>query len=221
MDNFNENQPRTDDTAAENPTVETAPNPEQSNPESWSYGEPVNTAESSASGQSGADPWNYGGAANTEASHASHAVMQEKRPENVFAGIIGAFLLSLLGGALYFIIYRFGYIAGICGLVTVILADWGYRKFSGAQYSIKGVVIAVIVSIIAIFLGEYFSLSYEIYDVFSADYYITFMDAVELTPEFLSDPEILPAVIKDLLIAYALGAVASFGKIKQAIDANK
>lgn len=38
----------------------------------------------------------------------------EARHENVLAGVVGAFLLALVGGALYFIIYQFGYIAGIC-----------------------------------------------------------------------------------------------------------
>ena len=48
----------------------------------------------------------------------------KKEHENVIAGIVGAFLFALIGGGLYFIIYQFGYIAGICGLVTVVLSTF-------------------------------------------------------------------------------------------------
>ena len=141
--------------------------------------------------------------------------------ENVLMGVVGAFLLALVGGLLYFIIYQFGFIAGICGLITVVLASFGYQKFSGVRNSLKGTIFAVIISVIVLFLGEYFGLSYEIYNIYKADYGISFFDAVRSTPSFLTEPEILSAVVKDLLIAYLLGGVASFSTIRQAIHANK
>lgn len=156
-----------------------------------------------------------------QTSDVAQAMLNEKENENIIAGTIGAFVFGLVGGLLYFAIYRFGYIAGICGFITFSLSYWAYRKLSKATYSIKGVIISIIVSLITIFLGEFFGLAYEVYDAFHADYGITFIEAVKLTPEFLGDSEILPSVIRDLAIAYFLGALASFGTIKQAIAANK
>lgn len=143
------------------------------------------------------------------------AVQMEQPHENVIAGFVGAFLFALIGGALYFIVYRFGYIAGICGLVTVVLAMFGYGLFSGNKASVKGKVIAIIISILVIVLAEYLSLSYEIYDAYKADIPLTFFDAVQMTPDFLTDSDVMMAFLKDLGVALVLGAVASFGSIRK------
>ena len=42
--------------------------------------------------------------------------------ENVIAGIVGAFLFSLVGGVMWFVIYNLGFIAGISGLVGAVVA---------------------------------------------------------------------------------------------------
>ena len=152
---------------------------------------------------------------------AGTAMSDDVKSENVIAGIIGAFLLALVGGILYFVIYQLGYIAGVCGLVTVFLSNFGYKKFSGGHMTMKGVIISIIISVVVIFLGEYFGLSYAIYDAYKEDYYITLMDAVKATPEFLREPDILGSVVKDLVIAYALGAFASIGTIRQNIGASR
>lgn len=151
----------------------------------------------------------------------SAAPAQEKKHENVIAGIVGAFLFSLIGGGLYFIIYQFGYIAGICGLITVVLATFGYQLFSGVKSSMKGIIIAIITSILAIVAAEYLALSYTIYDEFKAIYEISFFDAVRATPDFLAEGEIMAAFLKDLAVAFVLGAVASIGNIRSAIHANR
>ncbi len=146
----------------------------------------------------------------------SYSAPPMERPhENVIAGLVGAFLFALIGGALYFIVYRFGYIAGVCGLVTVVLAMFGYGLFSGNKGSVKGKVIAIVISILVIVLAEYLSLSYEIYDAYKADLPITFFDAVQMTPDFLTDSEVMMAFLKDLGVAFVLGAVASFGSIRK------
>jgi hypothetical protein len=56
--------------------------------------------------------------------------VQTEIKENVLAGIVGAFLFSLVGGALWFILYMVGFIAGISGLVGVVCAVKGYSFFS-------------------------------------------------------------------------------------------
>ncbi len=145
----------------------------------------------------------------------------EDKSENIIAGAVGAFLFALVGGILYFIIYQMGFIAGICGLITVVLSSFGYQLFAGKKGSVKGIVFSIIMSVLVLAAAEFFCLSYAIYNEFKADYGINFFDAVRSTPAFLSDGELLTHVIKDLLIAYALGAVASLGTIKANITASK
>ena len=50
--------------------------------------------------------------------------------ENVLFGIVGAFLFSLVGGALWYVLYQVGFLAGVSGIVGVICAirnDTGRR----------------------------------------------------------------------------------------------
>ena len=61
--------------------------------------------------------------------------------ENVLAGIVGAFLFSLAGAAVYVLLNMIGYIASISGLVGAVCAVKGYSVFSKKE-SKKGIVIA-------------------------------------------------------------------------------
>ena len=74
--------------------------------------------------------------------------------ENVVAGIVGAFLFSLAGGILWFVIYLFGFIAGISGLVGAVCAIKGYSIFAKKE-SMKGIIISVIISLLVIVAAWY------------------------------------------------------------------
>lgn len=132
--------------------------------------------------------------------------------ENPALGILGAVLFSLIGIAAYFILYQLNFIAGICGFIIFSLALLGYSKLSGRKNSKKGVIIAVIVTLIAIFAAEFFCITYEIFKEFE----VSFIEAIRLTFPVIVLPEILPSVIRDLLIAYGLSALASFTAIRSA-----
>lgn len=139
----------------------------------------------------------------------------KKTNGDVMAGAVGAVLFALLGGALYFLIYQLGIIAGICGLVIFVLAHFGYGLFAGTRKvpCTAGIVISVLAAVFAIFLAEYLCVSFEIFKA-NRDWGITFFDAITATPEFLAIEEIRSLVIKDLVFAYGFGALASFGYIK-------
>lgn len=144
---------------------------------------------------------------------------------NVIAGVVGAFLFSLIGGALYFVVYQFGFIAGICGLVTFVLANFGYSLFAkGNKNTAIGIAVSIIMTLIMIFIAEYLSLSYEIFKAAKeagTQVQISFFEAVKITPEFLEDPEVRGAVAKDLVFAYALGIIASIGNIVNIVKSKK
>lgn len=140
---------------------------------------------------------------------------------NVVAGIVGAFLFALLGGLLYFVIYQVGIIAGICGLAIFVLANFGYTLFAKSnKNSMVGLVVSVVMMIVMIFVAEYTCLSYEIFKAFKA-YDITFFDAVQATPQFMKEPEVIGSVLKDLGFAYLFGIIASISNIKNMAKANK
>ncbi len=147
---------------------------------------------------------------------------------NIVAGIVGAFLFSIIGGLMYFVVYQIGVIAGVCGLVMFILANFGYGLFAKTKNktSVVGLVVSFIAMLAMIFIAEYACLSYEIYDAFkdAADlgFDLSFFDSVKLVPELLKEePEVKRAVITDLIYAYAFGLLAAISQIVTMVKGKK
>ena len=133
----------------------------------------------------------------------------ETRSENVLGGIVGACIFSLGGCLLYFLVYQLGYIAAICGIATYVLAAFGYQLFSGRKETSKGMIISLVITLLA--LAEYLCIAYEVYYAYRLDYDITFFDAVNAVPSFLTDPEysdLRSSVISDVVFSYLLGGIS-------------
>lgn len=150
--------------------------------------------------------------------------------ENVVAGIVGAFLFSLVGGALWFVIYMFGFIAGISGLVGAVCAIKGYSVFAKKE-SMKGIIISVIISLLVIALAWYMGLAYDIYQVYQVwfaegeiDFTLTYVESVINVPYFLSIPEVAAEAIMDLVLGIVFciigGGSYVVNKIKNAKNAK-
>ncbi len=121
---------------------------------------------------------------------------------NIIAGIVGAFLFSLIGALAYFILYQIGIIAGISALIIFVLADFGYGLFAKTNRNSSSVclITAIEITVVMIFLSEFFCLSFEVFKVYKG-MGISIFDAIRATPEFLSDSEIGGAVAGDLVFA--------------------
>ena len=142
--------------------------------------------------------------------------------ENIVAGAVGAFLFSLIGAALYVLIYQANIISGICGLVIFVLASFGYGVFARTKNrsSVPNIVVSVIVMAVMIFISEYICISLEIYKVYS-DIGITVFDAISSVPEFLSVPEIRSDFLKELAWAYLFGFAVSASYIVRLVRERK
>ncbi len=146
--------------------------------------------------------------------------------ENVLAGIVGAFLFSLAGGVIYFVLHLVGYVASISGLVGAVCAVKGYSIFAKKE-SKKGIVIATVVSLLVIVLAWFFCLAYDIHDVYNTmfkageiDFQVSFTEAIRVAPEFLKEPEVSSAYFRDLALGlvFCLIGCGSYvvGKFKNA-----
>ena len=120
---------------------------------------------------------------------------QEVR-ENVLAGIAGAFLFSLVGVVVYFLLHLIGYVASISGLIGAACAVKGYAVFSKKE-SKKGIVISAIIAVLVMVIAWYLCLAYDVYDAYKIgfeageiDFSLTFIESVRVVPVFLEDPEI-------------------------------
>ena len=133
---------------------------------------------------------------------------------NIPMGILGAFLFSILGGIAYFLVYQLGYVAGICGLVTFLLAQFGYGLLAKTKNKTSPVCLAasIAMTVIMIFVAQFLCMSYEIYQVY-AEWEISILDAIKATPSFLADAEVRGAFLKDLALSYIFGIAAVIGTI--------
>ena len=143
--------------------------------------------------------------------------------ENVLAGVIGALLFSLVGGALWFVLYQVGFLAGISGLVGVVCAIKGYTIFSKGE-SLKGVVIAIVCAVVMMILAWYLCLSMDVYYAYQewyeageVDYTLTFFESVRGAYLFLTDSEILIPYLKDLGFGLVLCVVGAYRFVADAV----
>lgn len=139
--------------------------------------------------------------------------------ENVLAGAVGAFLFSLVGGILWFVLYQIGYLAAISGLVGVICAVKGYTFFAKTKTESKiCLILSVIIAIAVLAISWYLCVGYDIYLVYQdwyaageVDFTLTYFESVRAIPVFFADGEILIAYLKDLgfgLLFAILGVVS-------------
>ena len=135
--------------------------------------------------------------------------------ENVVAGTVGAFLFSLAGGIIYFLLHLVGYVASISGLIGAICAVKGYSVFAKKE-SKKGIIIAAIIALLVIAIAWYFCLAYDVYEAhkgwFEAgeiDYTVSFLEALRGAPVFLEEPEIARAYFGDLALGLLFALIGS------------
>ena len=147
--------------------------------------------------------------------------------ENVLAGIVGAFLFSLAGGVIWFVLYQVGFLAAISGVVGVVCAIKGYAIFSKRE-SVKGVIISTVIAFLVIVLAWYLCLSFDVYGAYQdwyaegeVDFTLTFFESVTNAYKFLAESEIATAYFKDLAIGLLFCVIGGFGYVKAAIGKAK
>ena len=148
----------------------------------------------------------------------------EQKKENVPAGIFGAFLFSLAGGIVWFLLYQVGFLAAISGIVGVICAIKGYAIF-GKRESVKGVIISTVMAFIVIVLAWYLCIGYDIYSAYQEwfangdiDFTVSFFEALGEVPLFFEESEIALAYLKDLGIGLLFCVLGAFGYVKAALS---
>ena len=78
---------------------------------------------------------------------------RKKRPENVAAGVVGAFLGTLLGVVCTVVIGQLGYVASVSGLIMAVGALKGYELLGG-RLSKKGAVISSLLILVMTWLAH-------------------------------------------------------------------
>ena len=127
---------------------------------------------------------------------------------NVFLGIIGAFLGALLGVVLWVVIYQVGFISMLGALALAVSAFKGYERLGGHMTKL-GIGICCVVSLIMLMFAEHICIALSLYEAFAVSDGISFFDAFIAVPFMLFEPEVLKAVLPDVLIGVLFVAIAS------------
>ena len=132
---------------------------------------------------------------------------------NVITGLVGAFIGSLIGVALWVIVYALGYIATVCGIVLAVCIVKGYEMLGG-KLNKTGVIITVLMTISMVYVANYLSYGYEVYNAFKNIENIDVFQAVRLVKPMLSEyEEAKRAFMADLALGYvftSVGAISVF-----------
>ena len=104
------------------------------------------------------------------------------KEENVAAGIIGAFLGSVLGFICIVLCGKLGYITAISGIVMGICTIKGYELLSG-KVTKKGIVFSVMLILIMAYCGDRLGWAMEVSKVWD----IGVMEAFKILPELVKE----------------------------------
>ncbi len=145
------------------------------------------------------------------------SVASNNRSENVVTGTIGALLGSLIGVAVWVLISKAGYIAGIAGLAMAICSLYGYKKLGG-ELSKRGAIICIIIIIGMVYFATRLSWSWDFYDGFKElGFDTSLMTVFKELPEIIELTGSKADFYKDLAIGYLLTLVASGGTLFKAM----
>ena len=145
--------------------------------------------------------------------------VQEKK-EKVALGILGAFLFSLAGAVVWFLLDLIGFIAALSGFVGVFCAIQGYRIFAG-KLSKKGIIISVIIAFLVLIIAWYACLAKDFMNA-SKEWYangeiensLTYPQAFSTAFLLLTDKQMLLSYGGSLLLGLGFAVLGSIGTIK-------
>lgn len=92
---------------------------------------------------------------------------QRTRRENVVAGIVGAFLGSLIGVVCIVLLGQLGYVASVSGLVMAVCALKGYEKLGGVL-SKKGAAFSAVLILVMTYLANRLDWAISVAEAFDA-----------------------------------------------------
>ena len=150
----------------------------------------------------------------TKNSIAEHQEAIKSERGNILTGIVGAFLGSLIGVALWVIVGLLGYIAAISGFVLAICTIKGYQLFGG-KLNKKGMAITLLITIVMVYVSQYVSLGFDIYNELKTDYVISIFESIQLVPDALTDSETSNYFYGYLALGYLFTIIGTFSLFKE------
>lgn len=141
-----------------------------------------------------------------------------EQKSNLIPGLVGAFLGTLIGVALWILLSRLGIIAGVAGLVMGVCAMKGY-ELMGKQLDRKGVISCIVLLIVMIYFSNKLAWSIDGYLALK-EYDWTFGEVFQNLSIILAESDLTGSYFRDLGLGFLLTAAASFSSIINAFRAS-
>ncbi len=140
-----------------------------------------------SSNPAGGNPEVFGGSATTEATYSGS--LEVETQGNLLVALVASLLCACVGGVLWVLIYKLGYIAGITGCVAAGAALFGYEKIGKRQVTGGAIVWCILVSLVVLLLGNAVAYAWDFTEAFSV--------GSPGRAEFFVVLKQLPAILKD------------------------
>ena len=153
-----------------------------------------------------------------------HTPLIKQPKENLLFGIVGAFLFSLVGGGLYYILYQIGFYASISGVIGIVCAIKGYSFFSGGE-SKRGIVVSVVTTVLVIMLAWYLCVAGDVYNAYQGwfadgeiDYTLTYFECVRVAYLFIME---IPEYLLDLALSLLFAGLGCWGYVSNLLKRRR
>lgn len=143
---------------------------------------------------------------------ANETPAEEQKPENVFAGFIGALIGAALGGGVIILMSRLGYVASLSGVAIAVSVLEGYDLFGGRPPA-KGLILCIALMLITPYIADRIDWAIVVSREFASDG-VTFGQAFAMIPELVGNGIDSLEYTKHLLFLYGFAALGAFGTIK-------
>lgn len=146
------------------------------------------------------------------------------QPANPIMGILGAFLFSLIGCAVWILIGKLGYISYLGGIAMAFSTIFGYHLF-GKKFDVLGFITSIVIVLIMVLLSNMFIYTWQIisepgidealsilgYEVFFSVFFGLFdlMKQVDLLTGLEGMDSMTGTFISDLVIGYIVSGIAT------------
>jgi len=148
----------------------------------------------------------------------------ENSKKNTLFGVFGGILFSIIGGALWYLFYQIGLIAGLSVIFGLPLTILGYRLFC-RQKNLKSVLISVFITLFSIVIAWYLCLCCDVYTIHNhwynsgeISYSLSFFEAVKSAGIYLTEPKVGVYYWRDLGVGAVLCLIVSIFPISLALE---
>ena len=140
----------------------------------------------------------------------------ETKQENMLAGILGALMGGVIGGAAIVLVGQLGLISAISGVILAFCTLKGYELLA-KKLSKQGILVCIVIMLAVPYLADRISWALVIMKEFEWLFGDAFLYVHQVVTEF----ELEANYWKDLLFVYGFTALGAFTMIKQTLKQAK